>query len=144
MSLEREVIELRKEVKRLRNSNVMLSKSLTDKRPSGGLFRNVKLDGEVRQLNTKYGFQNDAIAEFVLFPNNDFPEYDWRLWGNKDTIYSTTLEEHFRALALSVFGTKKNQDLMTLADQEEAIEAYEQFKNLWLQFYRNRLERITN
>lgn len=141
MNLEVENELLRKKVADLELSNSALRHRSTGKMADAFVFKNVSIrNQDVELINRKYGF--DEMENYFLSSDNQITRDRWGRVNSEMSSYN--LHDPLRLLSLSVFGSRKNNSLLTLQDQIKAAELYENLKNIVLDSYEERLKNLRN
>lgn len=139
MNLEVENEMLRKKVADLELSNSALRQRATGKMADNSVFKNVAIrSNEFRLINQKYDFKE--LNGDILPSDNQITKDRWGSVNSDVSAYN--LHDPLRLLALSVFGARKNNSLLTLQDQIQAADLYENLKNIILDAYEERLQNV--
>lgn len=142
---EKEFIQMKSEINRLTRMNEALVAVEVEKVPAVGLFKGVAIHNtyEVETANAEHGHLD--LGRYVL-PANQYYRLDNRGYirsDMKDVPMTHELHDMLRSLTLAAFGTKKNIGLQTRQDQDEAVKLYQALRMVWVEAYRERLDRVT-
>lgn len=139
MNLEVENELLRKKVADLELSNSALRHRSTGKMADAYVFKDAAIRREdVESINQKYAFNE---LEYEILPSDNQIVRD--RWGRiSSEVSAYNLHDPLRLLALSVFGARKNNSLLTLQDQIQAAGLYSNLKNVILSAYEDRLQNL--
>lgn len=141
MNLEVENEMLRKKVADLELSNSALRQRATGKMADNYVFKSVAIRSEdIRLINQKYDFKE--LDNDILSNDNQIVKDRWGRIASDVSSYN--LHDPLRLLSLSVFGARKNNSLLTLQDQIQAAELYENLKNIILDAYEERLQNVSD